>query len=43
MGVAVIRELGEQDLVSGLCGSECLSAQPHQLLHQHSSARVQEP
>lgn len=40
MEVAVIRELGEQDLKSGLCSSECPSAQPHQFLHQHSSARV---
>lgn len=43
MGVAVIRELGEQDLIPGLCSSECSSAQPHQLLQQHNSARVQEP
>lgn len=43
MEVAVIRELREQDLKFGLCSSECPSAQPHQFLHQHSSARVQEP
>lgn len=43
MREAVIRELREQDLIPGLCNLECPSAQPYQLLHQHGSARAQEP